>query len=74
MQKEITETKTVETCDYCDSEVALIKCYFCGADICPEHTAVVSFYDIEPVRGKDIYFLYNKPMCKAHLPERRDCE
>jgi len=63
----------VLVCDSC-GEKAVVKCYFCGKDLCARCMAWVEFMDREVVRGKAINFYYHKPMCKGHLPERRDCE
>jgi len=67
------EGDKVRGCDYCEN-LAVIKCYFCGKDLCPNCTAWVEFIDMEVVRGRTILFYYHKPMCKEHLPTRRDCE
>jgi hypothetical protein len=74
MEKEISlVTDKQVVCDYCGKE-AVTKCYFCGKDLCGEDSAYVYFTDSEMVRNKKITFIYEKYMCKAHLPERRDCE
>lgn len=72
MEKEVEKEKVV-VCDYCVEEAAC-KCYFCGKDLCLDCMAWVKFIDREVVRGKTILFYYGKPMCKAHLPSKRDCE
>ncbi len=73
MEKEISGTDKKVVCDYCEKE-PVVKCYFCGKDLCPDCAAHVHFTDAEMVRNKKIIFVYDKFMCKAHLPERRDCE
>ena len=74
MEKEVERNPDkVRLCDYCEEEAAT-KCYFCGKDLYLKCMAWVRFMDREVVRGKTIFFYYSKPMCKVHLPERRDCE
>jgi len=63
----------IKICDYC-GEKAITKCYFCGKDLCVGCLAWVEFVDKVVVRSKDILFCYSKPMCKDHLPPKRDCE
>ena len=62
----------VNACDYCEGDEVATQCYFCGKDICVDCMAWVQFVDKEVVRGKVILFFYSKPMCKAHLPAKRE--
>jgi len=74
MEKNIEQSPVQSlVCDSC-GERAILKCYFCGKDLCHGCAARVKFLDKETVRGKGLLFFYDKPMCKSHLPERRDCE
>ena len=73
MERELEPIK-VKVCDECGEEEIDYKCYFCGKDLCASCTAFVHFIDSEIVRNKEILFVYDKPMCKKHLPPKRDCE
>ena len=73
--KILVDSEPVEEtqCDTC-SEEAVVTCYFCGKDLCLECIARVLFHDKVVVREKPITFIYDKYMCKSHLPSKRSCE
>jgi len=74
MEQEVERSPDkIKVCDHCGMR-AVIKCYFCGKDLCVNCSAWVKFIDKENVRSKTILFYYHKPMCKEHLTARRDCE
>ena len=69
--------REVAVCDVC-GEVAgnphfvdLVKCDYCGKDLCWFCRAIVSYRTVDPLRGWQIVFAYTKVMCQAHLPKKK---
>ena len=73
--------KTIDTeirvCDICGREggkpyfVDLVKCDYCGKELCPFCRATVYFRTVDLVRGWEVVFGYEKTMCQSHLPKEK---
>ena len=68
MEKVITNEIKIRVCDRCGEVRDLIKCDFCGKEICAYCLARVEYTQLDNIRGHCLGFKYDKVMCQDHLP------
>jgi hypothetical protein len=72
VEKSINKEIKVQVCDVCGEYRPLVKCDFCGKEVCGYCVADVHYTQLDTIRGHLLGFRYDRAMCQSHLPEVKD--